>query len=137
MAISAEAYEYLREIEMIPCWTRLPDNDERIMKLRLLFNVSVVESLDEKPVRKHNNYYSVRKHNNNYSVRKPETGRFKGRPIRATKDGKSIIFEDVTQCAEILGLKKATIHSALREDHVSHVTSGYFLERLDTVNSTN
>lgn len=128
MAISVEAYEYLREIEMIPGWTRLPDNDERIMKLRILFDVNVVESLDEKPVRKHNNYYSVRKQ---------EDGRFAGRPIRATKDGKSIIFEDVTQCAEILGLKKATIHSALREDHVSHVTSGYFLERLEVVHSTN
>lgn len=126
MAISAEAYEYLREIETIPGWTNLPDNDERIMKLRLLFNVSIVESLDEKPVRKHNNYYSVRKQ---------EDGRFAGRPIRATKDGKSIIFEDVTQCAEVLGLNKATIHSALREDHVSNTTSGYFLERLEVVHS--
>lgn len=127
MAISAGAYEYLREIEMIPGWTKLPDYDERIMKLRLLFNVSVVDYLDEKP---------VRKPNKNYSVRKPETGRFKGRPIRATKDGKSIIFEDVTQCAEVLGLNKSTIHSALREDHVSNTTSGYFLERLEVVHST-
>lgn len=127
MAISTEAYEYLREIEMIPGWTRLPDNDERIMKLRLMFDVNVVDYLDEKP---------VRKPNKNYSVRKPKTGRFVGNPIRATKDGKSIIFEDVTQCAEVLGLNKATIHSTLSKNHVSNTTSGYFLERLEVVHST-
>lgn len=115
MAISAEAYEYLREIEMIPGWTNIPDDDLRIIKLRVLFNGTI----------------TPKKHTTS------NTGRFKGRPIRATKDGVSIVFEDVTQCAEVLGLNKATIHSALRDDHVSHVTSGYFLERLDTVNSTN
>lgn len=41
MTISKEAYDYLNEIETIPNWTMIPDNDERIMKLRVLFGVEL------------------------------------------------------------------------------------------------
>lgn len=104
MAISAEAYEYLREVEKIPKWTELPDNDERIMKLRVLFDTPVKER------------------------RKNKNPARKNRPIKATKNGTYIIFENTKQCAEFLGIQPDTISKAIRRGFKS---SGYSFERLE------
>lgn len=104
MAISAEAYEYLREIEKIPKWTELPDNDERIMKLRVLFDTPVVTK----------------------KVRKIPTS--KNKPIKATKNGASIIFDNAKQCAEVLGIKRDAIYKAIK---IGHKSKGYSFERVE------
>ena len=87
MAISKEAYKYLNEIEIIPNWTMIPDNDKRIMKLRILFGV-------ELPTNK---------------------GGKKAKKMTATKNGKTLEFDDVHHCAAFLGTKADRINNIISQ----------------------
>ena len=104
MAISAEAYEYLREVEKIPKWTELPDNDERIMKLRVLFDTPQI--IENKEV----------KH------------KIRTQPVKATKDGTSVVFNSIKECAEFLGIMPDSVSKALKRQRSRR---GYSFERVE------
>ena len=100
MAISKEAYKYLNEIEIIPNWTTIPDNDERIMKLRVLFDV-------ELPTNK---------------------GGKRAKKMTATKNGKTLEFDDVHHCAAFLGTKADRINNIISQGRKYR---GYTFERVE------
>lgn len=54
MAISKEALTYLQELETIENWTDIPNDDERIIKLRKLF-----QSKDEEQFKRNYGYKVV------------------------------------------------------------------------------
>ncbi|MBM6615607.1 hypothetical protein JTF06_11995 [Desemzia sp. RIT804] len=100
MAISKEAYDYLNEIERIPNWTAIPDNDERIMKLRVLFGAPV---------------------NKSYGGPKPKR-------IKVTKGEVVMMFDNVRQCSEVLGIKADRINNNIANNTKVY---GYLFERLE------
>ena len=99
MTISKEAYKCLNEIERIPNWTTIPDNDERIMKLRILFGV-------ELPTNK---------------------GGKKAKKMTATKNGKTLEFDDVHHCAAFLGISADRINNIIYQGRKYR---GYTFERI-------
>lgn len=111
MAISAEAMEYLHELERTPNWTKIPNEDERILKLRALFNVDLSEereSYKRKKVfnRKGTSYFQV----------------------KAIVDGAETIYPSANKCAQALGIGVAYVHQRSRTGG-SH--KGMYFERIE------
>lgn len=102
MAISVEAMNYLQELEKTPKWTEIPNDDERIVKLRLLFKV---EQEEEKPkwIREMKvKEKSIRKRKPMYRV-------------KAMKDDEEMIFDSVKDCAYQLNLGIRNLYEAINQ----------------------
>lgn len=89
MAINKEALTYLQELELNPDWTKIPDSDRRIIKLRELFYS------DERKIK------GV--HQKGY-----------GKKLKVIVGNTPILFESVAKCSIALGLSKYSIYSALK-----------------------
>ena len=102
MAISEEAYEYLRELEENPNWRHLPEDDMRIVKLRLFF-----KSNDPRDYRKGAERKPLRVH---------------------LKDGGTRDFESAAECAQVMNLRMKSINNAIS---AKQKLKGHVFERLE------
>lgn len=91
MTITKEALTYLHELELNPDWTKIPDSDSRIIKLRELF-----EGIDKGN----------------------KTRRSIGYKVQANIKGVSVIFNNATECAVTLGFNRNKIYEAISTGYV-------------------
>lgn len=101
MAISQEAYAYLHELEQLEAWTKIPESDERIIKLRTLFKVTGYETLKQ----------LVGNKERERNVRRRES-RFQ---VKVTKGDETAIFDNARDCAHQLDLSISNIYESIRQ----------------------